>query len=89
MDKQTLRGQLQELHAELQEIESLDVNERQMLQNLARDVQEVLRRDDDRTQPYSSLGAQLREAVAQVEASHPRATILMREVIDQLAFMGI
>ena len=89
MDKQTLRGQLQELHAELQQVESLDVNERKMLQNLARDVQEVLRRDDGRTHHYNSLGDQLREAVAQVEASHPRVTMLMRQVIDQLAYMGI
>jgi hypothetical protein len=89
MDKQTLRRQLQELHAELQQVESLDVNEREMLQNLATDVQEILRREDDRIQHYSSLGDQLREAVAQVEASHPRATLLMRQVIDQLAYMGI
>ena len=89
MDKQTLRGQLEELHAELQQVETLDVSEREMLQNLARDVQEVLSREDDRTQHYSSLGDRLREAVAQVEASHPRATMLMRQVIDELAYMGI
>jgi hypothetical protein len=90
MDKQALREQLAELHAELQQVESLDVNEREMLQNLAKDVQELLRREDDRTpQHYSSLGERLREAVAQVEASHPRATMLMRQVIDQLAYMGI
>jgi hypothetical protein len=89
MDKQTLRAQLQELHAELQQVESLDVNEREMLQNLARDVQDILRREDDRTQHYSSLGDQLREVVAQVEASHPRVTMLMRQVIDHLAYLGI
>ena len=89
MDKQTLRGQLQELHAELQQVESLDVNEREMLQNLAKEVQEILRREDDRTQHYSSLGDQLREVVAQVEASNPRVTMLMRQVIDQLAYLGI
>ena len=89
MDKQTLRGQLEELHAELQQVESLDANEREMLQNLARDVQEALSREDDSTQHYSSLGDRLREAVAQVEASHSRATLLMRQVIDQLAYLGI
>ncbi len=89
MDKQTLRGQLQELHSELQQVKSLDVNEREMLQNLARDIQEVLSKEDDRTQHYSSLGERLRETVAQVEASHPRATMLMRQVIDQLSYMGI
>lgn len=89
MDKQTLRGQLQELHTELQQVKSLDVNEREMLQNLARDIQEALNKEDDRTQHYNSLGNRLRETVAQVEASHPRVTMLMRQVIDQLAFMGI
>ena len=89
MDKQTLREQLRELHAELQQVESLDGNEREMLQSLATDVQEILRREDDRTQHYSSLGDRLREVVAQVEASHPRATMLMRQVIDQLAYLGI
>ena len=89
MDKETLREQLQELHAELGQVESLDVNEREMLQNLAKDIQEVLRREDDRTEHYRSLGARLREVVAQVEASHPRATMLMRQVIDQLAYLGI
>jgi hypothetical protein len=89
MDKQTLRKQLQTLHDELQQIDSLDVNEREMLQNLATDIQEALRREDDRTPQYGGLGAQLKEAVAQVEASHPRVTMLMREVIDQLAFLGI
>lgn len=89
MDKQLLRKQLQDLHAELQQVESLDVNEREMLQNLARDVQETLRREGDPTQHYSGLGDQLREVVAQVEASHPRVTLLIRQVIDQLAYLGI
>ena len=89
MDKQTLRGQLEELHAELQQVESLDANEREMLQNLARDVQEALRREDDSNEYYSSLGDRLREVIAQVEASHPRVTLLMRQVIDQLAYLGI
>lgn len=87
MDKQTLRRQLEELHVELQQTETLDATEREMLQNLARDVQEVL--SSDRAPHYESLGERLRAAIAQVEASHPRATMLMRQVIDQLAYMGI
>jgi len=31
----------------------------------------------------------LKDAVAQLEAFHPEATLLMRQVIDQLAYMGI
>jgi hypothetical protein len=89
MDKLKLREQLQELHIELQNIESLDPSERALLENLAKDVQEVLGADDDVTKPFSTLGEQLKGAVAQVEATHPRVTLLMRQVIDQLSYMGI
>jgi predicted glycosyltransferase len=89
MDKEKLREQLQALHSELQQVETLDAKEREMLQGLARDIQEVLHAEDDRNQPYGPLSDRLRETVAQVEASHPRATMLMRQIIDQLAYMGI
>ncbi len=89
MDKEALRTRLEELHAELQQVESLDANEREMLQRLAQDVEAALSREDNRTQQYDGLSTRLKEAVAQVEASHPRATMLMRQVIDQLSYMGI
>lgn len=38
---------------------------------------------------YSGLGERLKEAVAHIEASHPELTLRMRQVIDQLAYMGI
>jgi hypothetical protein len=89
MENETLRRQLQELHDELQQVKSLDATERELLLNLAVDVQEALRRDDDQAEHLSSLSSRLKEALAQLEASHPRATMLMRSVIDQLSFMGI
>ena len=89
MDKQQLRGRLEQLHAELQETKTLDATDRELLQNLAGDIREILERGDDHPQQYSSLGERLNDAVAQLEATHPRATMLMRQVVDQLAFMGI
>jgi len=89
MDKQQLREQLEKLHTELQDVESLNDKDRALLQNLATDVREALNREDDHAEHYNSLGERLKEAVAQIEASHPRLTLLMRQVIDQLAFMGI
>jgi DNA repair exonuclease SbcCD ATPase subunit len=89
MDRQQLREQLEKLHAELQGVELLNDDERKLLKNLTRDVQEVLARDDEQTEHYSGLGERLRETVAHLEASHPKITLLMRQIIDQLAFMGI
>lgn len=88
MDKQKLRAQLEELHAELQRVESFNDDDRTMLQRLAKDVREILEREDDH-EHYGHLSDRLREAIAQIEASHPAATRLMRQVIDQLAYMGI
>ena len=89
MDKQQLHGHLEELHAELQQVKSPDANHQEIIQSVARDVKEVLAKEGDQPQHYSGLSERLSEAVAQLEASHPRTTMLMRQVIDQLAFLGI
>lgn len=89
MDNQQLRGTLEELHTELQQVESFNDAEQELLLNVAKDVQEILKKEDDHPQHYSGLGERLKGAVAQLEASHPRTTMLMRQAIDQLAFLGI
>lgn len=89
MDKQKLREQLELLHAELAQVKSLDSAEAEMLRHLASDIRELLEREEDQTQHYNGLDDRLKDAVARLEASHPRATEAMRQVIDQLAFLGI
>jgi hypothetical protein len=89
MEKQTLRGQLEELDAELKRTESIDEGEREALRRLEGDIREILAREGDHPQEYEGLGERLRETVAQLEASHPAVTMRMRQVIDQLSFMGI
>ena len=89
MDKQQLRDQLEQLHAELAQVKSLDSTEAEMLQHLASDIREVLEREENHAQHYSGLGERLKEGVARLEASHPQATERMRQAIDQLAYLGI
>jgi hypothetical protein len=89
MDRQELHGKLKDLHTQLKRVESPDDSERETLESLARDIQEILEKGHDETHSYGGLGARLKDAVAQLEASHPQATMSMREVIDQIAFMGI
>lgn len=90
MDAQHLQERLQKLHRELQQIESFDENERQALQQLMTDIQELLeQREGHPIQKYSRLGERLKEGVAQLEASHPTVTMLMGQAIDMLAKMGI
>ena len=89
MDKQQLRTQLEQLHAELAQVKTLDSTEAEMLQHLAEDIQEVLDREENQPRHYTGLGDRLKEGVARLEASHPRATEAMRQAIDQLAYLGI
>jgi len=89
MNNQPIQSQLEKLHAELQGAESPDKNERELLERLALDIRNILEKGSDSTQQYIGLGERLKDAIAELEASHPRATLSMRQVIDQLAFLGI
>ncbi len=89
MDKQQLHKKLEQLHAALHQADLSESNERELLQELASDIQDILARQEDQTEHYRGLRERLNDAVARVEASHPEATLLMRQAIDQLAFLGI
>ena len=88
MNKKQLHEKLQQLHAELDQVECSD-NQREILQKVASDIQELLARQEEGAEHYRHLGERLKEAVAQLEASHPEATLRIRQMIDQLAYMGI
>ena len=89
MDKQQLHEKLQQLHAELDQVESSGGNQREILQRVASEIQDLLARQEEGAEHYRDLGERLKEAVAQLEASHPEATLRIRQMIDQLAYMGI
>jgi tetrahydromethanopterin S-methyltransferase subunit G len=88
MNKKQLHEKLQQLHAELDQVECSD-NQREILQKVASDIQILLARQDEGAEHYRDLGERLKEAVAQLEASHPEATSRIRQMIDQLAYLGI
>ena len=89
MDKQQLHEKLEQLHAELDQVECPDSNQQEILQKVASDIQDLLAHQEEGKKHYLDLGERLKEVVVQLEASHPEATLRMRQVIDQLAYMGI
>ena len=89
MTAQQLHEKLKLLHDELDQVEFTDSNQREILKKVASEIQDMLARPEEGIQHYRGLGERLKEAVAQIEASHPEATLRMRQVIDQLAYMGI
>jgi septal ring factor EnvC (AmiA/AmiB activator) len=89
MDHQQLRRDLRKLHHELRAIESLDQKEHKMLRLLESDIEELLARDEDNPRTARDSRQRLSEALAQVEASHPRVALLMRQMVDSLSYLGV
>ena len=89
MDKDQLHTRLEQLHGELQNIESVDKEERRLLQTLMSDIKKLTGREADDQSVHERLGEGLKEGIELFEASHPQATLLMGQVIDALAKMGI
>ena len=89
MNREQLREQLEQLHTELKQADALDPQQRQLLLTRANDIEELLKRDEIEPHHYRGLGERLSEDLAQLEASHPQITLLMRRAIDSLAYLGI
>ena len=89
MKNEELRSQLEKLHNELHQSPALDLQQRELLQTLADEIQVLLKRDEIQRHHYTSLSERLSDAVAKLEASHPQVTLLMRQTIDSLAYLGI
>ena len=89
MNNEELRTQLEQLHAELQQADTIDPQQRDMLQARANDIEQLLKQEEIEPHHYTGLGERLREDVAELEASHPQITLLMRRLIDSLAYLGI
>ncbi len=89
MTTEELRTQLKHLHDELQQADSVDPQQRELLQTLAADIHQLLNRNENQSHHYRSLSERLNESVAELEASHPQITLLMRRAIDSLAYLGI
>lgn len=89
MKNEELRSQLEKLHNELHQNPAFDLQQRELLQTLADEIQTILKRDEIKQHHYTSLSDRLTDAVAEFEASHPQLTLLMRQTIDSLAYLGI
>jgi hypothetical protein len=89
MDRQQVHEKLNRLRGELDQLELPDSNQREVLRKVVSEIQEMLTLVEEGTEQRGGLTQRLKEVVTQIEASHPEATLRMRQVIDELAYMGI
>lgn len=89
MDQQ-LQERLKQLHADLQQVESVDDESRAILEKLEGDIHELIgSAEDERRGRYKGFGEGLRESIERFEASHPDLALTMGQLADMLAKIGI
>lgn len=87
---ENLRRRLADLHAELENVDALDADARAALEEVMRDIREVLARSEDaEPREEGSLADRLREAGRHFEESHPTLTATLGRVVDALSALGI
>ncbi len=84
-----LRRHLEQLHAELADAPTLDSRSRELLQELMRDIQELLERAGDEEPRSDSIAERLKEVARDFEESHPVLVATVGRVADTLANLGI
>src|SRR5262249_19072854 len=88
---QSLHDRLEQLHAELSGINAVDPAERELLTRLMADIRHVL----DEPPPaghereYGALSGRWRAGLPRLEASSPTAALVMGQVVDALANLGL
>ena len=90
MDTQTLNQALDTLHRELADGGQVDVETADVLRNLSDDIQRLLAVDSEIDQEHvESISNRLQSAVIKFETEHPRMAVVMNQLIDGLASLGI
>lgn len=89
MDNRIPRATLEQLHRELMKALAEGHQVQKRLDELARDVRQMLDEPGEEHLHHKTLKENLRDSVQHIEASHPELTSVMNNVLTSLAKMGI
>ena len=83
-----LRGVLNELEAELGQLDSIDEGTREDLADAAAEIAIILRRGK-RTEKAKQVETSLHDRLVEFEASHPQLAGILTRLIDGLGQLGV
>lgn len=93
MEKHQLEEHLRQLRAELREVESLDAldaKDRQLLAQLDADIHKLLEPSEPESPlDLSQLSERVQQSVMRLEASHPNLALVLGQIAEMLARLGI
>jgi hypothetical protein len=88
MDPTALRNALAKLHKELGRAPRVDPESRELLRQLAIDIERLVDRPESQV-PATSHRPRLKELEVKFEAEHPALAATVREFVDALAKAGL
>ncbi|MCC9605798.1 DUF4404 family protein [Blastopirellula sp. JC732] len=88
-DAEQLRLKLQELQAELREIDELDGETRRLLEGAMEEIHDALSHNNPDALQHPSLVDNLNRATQDFESSHPGLTRIIGSMVDILGNTGI
>lgn len=89
MPRQRLRDDLERLQEELGRSPGVDPRARELVSEIARDVEALLDSAEGSERETESLVDRLRGAAGEFEESHPALTAVVGRIADALAALGI
>ncbi len=90
MDDQNLRKLIEDLHAEIQDTQSVDEKGQELLVHLDADIRKLLAQSGEMAVPaHPSTLRRLEEGLDHFEVTHPTLTILISKVLEGLSNVGI
>lgn len=88
-DDSRLDRLLQELHEELENVESSAKGSGELLRTVLADIRVQLEESGDAAAPPAAMLDRVRDAMDHFEESHPDVTRVLGRVVDALSNMGI
>lgn len=92
MNKDDLRARLAALHQELDGVDSVDAETRDLLRQLASDIQPIVESSDARAssaEHTDALKERLAKSIAQVEGEHPKLAQTLTNLVDTMVFYNL
>lgn len=89
MPAEKLKKTIQRVHEELGKSQEVDEDLRRMLLELDRDIDRILTNEPGDTEDADTISERVEEIASRFSAEYPRLEMLLREVSDTLAKLGI
>ena len=89
MPAEKLKKTIQRVHEKLGKSQEVDEDLRRMLLELDRDIDRILAKEPGDTEDADTISERVEEIASRFSAEYPRLEMLLREVSDTLAKLGI